>query len=166
MFNITGVNAEDYFSVILEFLEEANLDVGVIAGQYARRVKVVQQLSAEFKIQPTVKLLHPVTDACRLFRYIQLIVKTLCHVCSSPDNLIRVYTAPGCICNKLRVFFSNRIPGQIESTVHFRYYQAYRSQPTVFRGCNAQDSNGNCLLFYHVVYRQCVCLEHHRVGTD
>ena len=95
--DIRGVDAADDFRLIAEFLQQADLGVGLEPRQHAGGVEVVKELSAEFKVELVAKLTDALTNRLRLFPDVQIIVKSdLVHVFSpSPSYVSHSFTKQG-----------------------------------------------------------------------
>jgi len=74
-FDGAGVNAENQVGVVFQLLQQAHFHVGVVAGEYSRRVVVKEQLAAEFKVEFVVETLDPLHDFRGLLFQILLVVK-------------------------------------------------------------------------------------------
>ena len=74
-FDVPGVNAQDDVDLVLQLLEEAHLDVGIVARQDPRRVVVVEELAAELQEELVAELPDALEDRGGLLRKVLLVVE-------------------------------------------------------------------------------------------
>jgi hypothetical protein len=74
-FDVAGVDAQDDFGLVLELMEQAHLDVGVVAGQDAGGVEVEEELAAEFQ-EELVGGARAFEDAGGLLAQVALVVES------------------------------------------------------------------------------------------
>ena len=78
MLDVARVDAEKDLGLVAEGLEEAQLDVRIVAGQAARGVHVVHQLAAELQVE-LAEALRAAADLLGLFGQVFLVVKATFH---------------------------------------------------------------------------------------
>jgi len=66
--DVPRVDAEDQVRLVLEKPKQPHLDVGIVPGKHAGRMKVVHQLAAELKVELVVEPFDALKDGGRLFR--------------------------------------------------------------------------------------------------
>lgn len=64
LFNVVCGDDDDYFRAILEFEQHFDLRIGQETRKDARRVEIVKQLAAEFKIELASERSDTVTNVC------------------------------------------------------------------------------------------------------
>jgi len=74
---VPAVDAEDDLDLVLEPLQQAHLDVGIVAGEHSGGVEVEGELAAELQIELAVVLLDTLQNGGGLFGEIPLVVEGL-----------------------------------------------------------------------------------------
>ena len=74
-FDVAGMDAEDNFGLVAQLVEEPHFDVGVVAGQDASGVEVIEQFAAEFE-EELVGGFEAFADAGRLGIQVEAVVES------------------------------------------------------------------------------------------
>ena len=87
LFYVGGVDADHDLRFVAELLQQFDLAVYIETRQHARRVKIVEDLAAEFQIKLVVEFGNAFDDVAGLLLHIELAVKTdLTHI--APSRLL------------------------------------------------------------------------------
>ena len=77
---VIGIDCNDDLHIVLELLKHADLAVGLKAGQHAGGMKIIEQLTAELKVQFAAELGDALADMLGLHCQILVIIKSnFCH---------------------------------------------------------------------------------------
>ena len=87
--DVTGIDADDDFCLVLQLLQKFDLCILIKSRKNSHSVLIVNQLTAEFQIQPfCISPVNPFQNKLRLLFYVFLCVKTFFQHDSSHCNLI------------------------------------------------------------------------------
>ena len=77
--DVVGVDGDDDLHVVLHRLQHGDLRVRLEAGQHARGMVVVEELTAELEIELAAKLLDPLADTLGLQLDVLVVVESFAH---------------------------------------------------------------------------------------
>ena len=78
LFNVVCGDNDYYLGAVLKLEEHLYLCIGKEARKHARRMEIVEKLTAEFKIQLATEIFDAVADILRLHRNVFVIIKAYC----------------------------------------------------------------------------------------